>query len=74
MTAAGKTTRPPLLPLMFIGLDGLDAERRSQPVAKCLAEVKKRAKTLDVRLENTESGRKFVFIGRGEYGNNKHLY
>lgn len=59
---------------MFIGLDGLDAERRSQPVAKSLAEVNERAEALDVRLEITESGLKFVVIGRGEYGDNEHLY
>lgn len=52
-----------LLPLMFIGLDGLDSKGRSQPVAKSLAELKKRAKALDVRLENIESGRKFVVVG-----------
>lgn len=49
---------------MFIGLDRLNAEKRSQSVAKSLAEVKKKAKAFEVRLENTESGRKFVVLGQ----------
>lgn len=53
-----------LLPLMFTCLDGLDDERHSQPAFEPLVDVEKRAQAMDVRLEKTASGWKFVVVGR----------
>lgn len=53
-----------LLPLMFTRLDGLDDERHSQPAFEPLSDVEKRAQAMDVQLDKTASGWKFVVVGR----------